>query len=150
MASLASQQQEGQVKLNTNSWHYKMWANSFSSYESKPYTTDLCRYCHRVFWQLVARAFLGVMIGVLCWMLVWGGLYQGLYLHTKLALCIVGAIALILGVVIGYSKWMHGDRGYRSEPKTLAGKYARAAKDGVCPIIQFDGDHKTSARSDDY
>lgn len=137
------------MKLNTKSWHYKLWAGSFSSYENKPLTTDLCRYCHKVFWQIMLRVFLVFMLGVLAWMLVWGGLYQGLFLHTKIALCVVGVIALIGGVLFGYLRWLDGGRGYRRQPKTLVGKYARAAKDGVCPIIQFD-EHHSTASSRDY
>jgi hypothetical protein len=126
------------VKLNTNSWHYKMWAGSFSSYETKPYNTDLCRYCHRVFWQLVLRGMLGLMIAALVWMVCYGGLYQGLWLHTKVALIIGGTIVGVIGLIVLYTRWLHGGRGYQREPKTLVGKYARAAKRGVCPIIEFD------------
>jgi hypothetical protein len=125
------------VRLNTNSWHYKMWKGSFGYHENVPRSTDLCRYCHRVFWQLVMRAMLGIMIAALLWMVVYGGLYQGLILHTKIALIVGGTIAGIIGVIVLYTRWLHGGRNYR-EPKTLVGKYARAAKRGVCPMVEFD------------
>lgn len=124
------------MKLNKNSWHYKMWANSFDSYDRAPLSTDLCRYCHKVFWQLFIRGLMVVMVGALLWMLGYGALYQGLFLHTKVALIIGGTIAAVLGAIILYARWLHGGRRY-SEPKTLVGKYARAAKQGICPMVDF-------------
>jgi hypothetical protein len=124
------------MKINKDSWHYKMWDDSFGRYDNKPSSTDLCRYCHRIFWQLVLRLFLALMICMMLWMLGWGFCYQGLILHTVPTLIISGVIVAIIAVVVLYARWLNRGRSYH-EPKTLVGKYARAAKQGVCPMVEF-------------
>lgn len=124
------------MTLDKNSWHYKLWASGYDRGDL-PSSTDLCRYCHRVFWQLFIRGLMVVMVGALLWMLGYGALYQGLFLHTKVALIVGGSIAAVIGAIILYARWLHGDRKYKPEPKTLVGKYARAAKQGVCPLVTF-------------
>ncbi len=131
------------MRLNTKSWHYKLWAGSFSHYEHRPTSTDLCRYCHRVFWQLVLYAFMFGCIGMLIFMLGYGAIYQGLVLHTKVALIVGGAIAAVIGAVVLYTRWLHGSPSYQ-QPKTLVGKYARAAKQGVCPLVTFSSESEES------
>lgn len=124
------------MTLNTNSWHYKLWCGSFSSYEHRPTSTDLCRYCHRVFWQLVAYGFMIGAIGLCVFALTYGLGYKLLWQHPVPTL-IVGAIAgTIILLVVLYNRWLHGSPSY-TQPKTLAGKYARAAKQGVCPLVTF-------------
>lgn len=122
--------------LNKDSWHYKMWLSSFSEGELRPQTTDLCRYCHRVFWQLVGRLLIVLVICFALWMSGWLFLYKALYLHTLLTLIIAGVIGVVVGIIALYVRWMNGHR-YDQEPTTLLGKYAKASKDRVCPLIEF-------------
>ncbi len=129
------------MKLNTKSWHYRMWAGSYDSYRDIPEQTDLCHYCHRVFWQLVLRAFLGFLIA---WLVGLAGvvLYiytvQGLYHHTVGTLIGTAiAAALIVGVIF-YNRWLNGKYATTTEAKTLAGKWLGARKERICPVVEFE------------
>lgn len=124
------------MKLNKNSWHYKLWDDSFDAYTSRPVSTDLCRYCHRVFWQLMFWAFVSVCGIGLLWAFVYGGIYQGLIRHTLLTLTIIGITGTVIGVFALYTWWINRDRSYR-EPTTLVGKYVQASKNKVCPMVEF-------------
>jgi hypothetical protein len=126
------------MKLNTNSWHYKMWYDSFDYHETIPKNTDLCRYCHRVFWRLMVYAFLYLSIAALAFLLVYGAIYQGLWRHTKDTLIFAGVLTAIGIPIVLYVRWFHGERFEPDEPKTLLGKYARAVKQGICPLVEFD------------
>lgn len=124
------------MKLNRNSWHYKLWAGTFEDRSYVPRDTDLCRYCHKVFWAVVLRAF---MFGALAVAVVMGAyllFYKGLYLHPLTFLEVTAIIASVIGAIVLYVRWINGRRSYQ-EPKTLVGKYARAAKQGVCPLVEF-------------
>jgi hypothetical protein len=63
-------------------------------------------------------------------------IYRGLILNTSLTLEILAAIAMVVTLVVLYVKWV-GGRGNYKEPKSLVGKYAYAAKRGVCPLVDF-------------
>jgi hypothetical protein len=127
------------MKLNKNSWHYKLWRKSFTFDERAPEETDLCRYCHKVFWQLVSYAALASMVVTLVIMCLWG-LYlfivKGLGQHTLLTLEIVAGIAATVTALVLYVRWLTRGRSYR-EPKTLVGKFAHASKQRVCPLVEF-------------
>ena len=126
------------MKINKDSWHYKLWRKSYSFDERVPQDTDLCRYCHKVFWQLVAYAAFCSMIvvaAVLCIaLLVMIG--RGFWLHPGLAFQITAGLFVGISALIFYVRWLHRGRTYR-EPKTLVGKYARATKQRVCPLVEF-------------
>lgn len=126
------------MKLNKHSWHYKMWASTFER-GMVPYSTDLCRYCHRVFWRLVLWAFLGTVIAALLFACGYGLIYKGLICNTLLTLEVGGILAGAISVVCLYLWWLNKDRSY-SEPRTLVGKFARASKQKVCPLVEFADD----------
>lgn len=124
------------MQLKKYSWHYKMWTNSFSTFEKQPEQTDLCRYCHRIFWQLLLRGLLCLCLLGILWMLGYALIYRGLILNTLITLEILAGIAAVVTMVVLYVKWLDGRNNYK-EPKTLVGKYAYAAKRGVCPLVDF-------------
>lgn len=126
------------MKINKDSWHYKLWRKSFSFDERVPQETDLCRYCHKVFWALVGYAALasmvvalGVMIIVILVMIG-----RGFWLHTGLAVEITLGVAAAVTAIVLYVRWLNRGRSY-SEPKTLVGQYAKATKQRVCPLVSF-------------
>lgn len=124
------------MQLNKNSWHYKVWSGSFDRYQGVPTSTDLCRYCHRIFWRLVLWTALASMLlwfaGTFLWLLI----YKGLVLNTLITLEILGGVAVFVGLVALYTMWISGSR-VKSQPKTLVGKWAQATKQGVCPMVEF-------------
>jgi hypothetical protein len=124
------------MQINKNSWHYKIWESTFDRYDPAPSGTDLCRYCHRVFWRLTLWAFLITVglfaAGMICYGLLYKGLYQNT-LFTLIALAVLGAIG---GVVYLYIRWLNGGKEL-SEPTSLAGKYLVASKQKVCPMVDF-------------
>lgn len=129
------------MKLNRNSWHYKVWAKSFDSYTGPPASTDLCRYCHRIFWQLVSYAILACLALAavsgcvfLAYMLIWKALIP----HFGTTLLVVGVIAAVIIAIGLYSRWLNGKRQYDQEPRTLVGQYLNAKKEKVCPLVEFD------------
>lgn len=125
------------MKINKNSWHYKLWSNGIGRYgKTIPTQTDLCRYCHRIFWVcllyvLMAFAFVYI-IGAVGYLIF----YLGLFLHTLLTLGIIGAVVVGGTLVYLYICWF--DNKESAEPTTLVGKYAQASKDKVCPLIEFE------------
>lgn len=129
------------MKINKDSWHYKLWRKSFSFDERVPTDTDLCRYCHKVFWSLVQYAALvallimtaGVAIGLL--FLIGKGFWE----HPALACEITLGGAAVITAIVLYVRWLNRGRSY-SEPTTLVGQYARATKQRVCPLVEFTDD----------
>lgn len=124
------------MQLNKNSWHYKMWSRSFDRYEGVPANTDLCRYCHRIFWRLLVS---GLLIGMILWLsggLLWLVIYKGLILNTVTTLIVMAVIAVVVAAGIFYYNWLSG-KSVLKEPKTLVGKWAQATKQGVCPLVEF-------------
>lgn len=124
--------------LKTDSWHYKLWEGSFGFDKKPPPSTDLCRYCHRVFWQIVARIVFVCMVGITLAVIGYGVIYEGFILHTKITFAATGVIVLLVTSVGAYFYWLNhkGD-----EPKTLVGKWVAARKQRVCPVVEFD--HRT-------
>ncbi len=129
------------MKINKSAWHYKLWKKSFNGYnEYAPSETDLCRYCHRVFWQVLGLAVLAALLVVTIGgglALLGIGLYQGLWKHTGTSLLVLGAIAAAVGVVYLYQRWLCG----KPKPKqddNLVGSWMAARKENVCPLIDFE------------
>lgn len=128
------------MKLNRNSWHYKIWANSFDTWNPAPTSTDLCRYCHRIFWQLFGYALVGCVILLMAAVVLFMGyllIWKALIPHVGTTLLIGGGI-VVAGVIVWlYCRWLNGKR-QNSQPKTLVGQYLQANKDKVCPLVEFD------------
>lgn len=127
------------MKINTETWHYKLWRKSFSHGEYIPDETDLCRYCHRVFWQVIGYAAFACMILALigCALALLGMfVYKGLYQNTAVTLEVTAAIAVAVTLVVLYVRWLNRGKSYR-RPQTLIGKYALASKQKVCPLVKF-------------
>ena len=128
------------MKINKDSWHYKLWRSSFAYDERRPGSTDLCRYCHRVFWQVVLRAMfvtIGLVAVGMVLMVLWMLITKALIPHPLTTLGIAAGIAAAITAIVLYVKWLNRSRSYR-EPQTLIGKYARASKQKVCPLVEFD------------
>lgn len=129
------------MKLNTNSWHYKLWDNSFGN-DYRPKSTDLCHYCHRVFWQIVYYAMLGSMIAAIVvfglYAVTYFLIYQAFCLHTKITLIAAGALIVVFTMVVSYAYWFSSDTRLKAEPNTLLGKWLSAKKQKVCPLVEFD------------
>lgn len=123
------------MNLSKNSWHYRLWASTYDK-GGQPDSTDLCRYCHRVFWKLVLWAFLVCFIASAIAWACYLFLYQGLYLHTVSFLVAMAIVASILGTIVWYVNWLTRGR-TQSEPRTLIGKFAAASKQKVCPLVKF-------------
>ena len=127
------------MKLNKDSWHYKMWRDTFDVYEPVPTSTDLCRYCHRIFWHGLLYI---VMVIAAFFVVGYSFIYKGLIQNTFITLTICGVLLGIVGIIVLYIMWLKRDRGYK-EPKTLVGKWAQARKQQVCPLVEFvDSDKK--------
>lgn len=126
------------MKINKDSWHYKLWRKSFSFGERVPEDTDLCRYCHKVFWALVGYAALASMciFLVVTVIMLLGLIGRGFWLHTGLAIKITLAATTAITAIVLYVRWLNRGRSYR-EPTTLVGKYASATKQRVCPLVEF-------------
>lgn len=123
------------MKINKNTWHYKLWKKSFLE-GAEPAETDLCRYCHKVFWQVLGIVVFGAMIlGGIAWLLFLF-FYQGLWLHPLTTLIVVAAIAAIVTVVACYNRWMNAPVRPTKE-RGLVGSWVSARKRSVCPLVQF-------------
>lgn len=129
------------MKINKDSWHYKLWAKTFDRHEI-PEETDLCRYCHKVFWQCFAIAcFVSmIIVAVVMALALLVMLGRAFWLHTGVALQVTVAIAAAITVLVLYVRWLTRSRYSRPEPKTLVGQYARATKQRVCPLVEFTDD----------
>lgn len=129
------------MKINKDSWHYKVWRKSFQYKSNIPEETDLCRYCHKVFWALVGYAalvsLLCVSVGGLAAVVFYVYGYKGLWLHTLPTVLGTLAVATVILAIVFYNRWLNRGRSY-SEPKTLVGQYARATKQRVCPLVEFE------------
>jgi|SRR5271166_3176398 len=133
------------MKLNKDSWHYKLWSSSFDVYEIKPVSTDLCRYCHKVFWQVMGWICFVIMLATLADVIAYCFIYKGLVCNTVPTLIVTGV--LLSGVVLVwlYARWLHRGRNppVNHEPQTLVGKWAHARKQQVCPIVEFTDSKKS-------
>jgi hypothetical protein len=133
------------MKINTNSWHYKLWRSSFKeSVWGVPDKIDLCRYCHRVFWQVISKA-LACLMAVGCVGALVYGFYVAFILHFILSMECLGAALLLLACPISYVTWLNHQRHPWEpvkEPKTLVGKWLQARKQRVCPMIEFTDENK--------
>lgn len=135
------------MQLNKKSWHYKMWDSTFTDYETKPKSTDLCRYCHRVFWKLVLITLVVSLMLTCVGILGYSIIYLGLILHTVPTLISIGSCAITGALIYLYVKWLDSRNNYR-EPTTLVGKYAKAVKRGVCPLVEFTDETVRVVRDD--
>lgn len=133
---LGADLKRNKMQINKNSWHYKVWASTFDTYNPAPESTDLCRYCHRIFWRLALYMTLIAMTIFSVGMLAYGIFYKGLYQNTMATLILTAIIGVVVGSLYLYNRWLNGNK-YATEPKTLIGKYAHASKQKVCPLVQF-------------
>lgn len=130
------------MKLNKDSWHYKLWCDTFDVYEPVPTSTDLCRYCHRIFWRGFLYIVMAIMVIAAFFVVGYAFIYKCLIQNTFITLTICGVLLGIVGIIVLYIMWLKRDRGYR-KPKTLVGKWVQARKQQVCPLVEFvDSDKK--------
>lgn len=128
------------MKINTNSWHYKLWVKSYEDGNTwVPEHIDLCRYCHRVFWKMMSYVLgAALALGIL------GSIVYAIYcvaIHFLLVVELIGIILVVLVVLIlpgFYIYWLNSRPNiYNPEPKTLVGKWLQARKQRVCPMVEF-------------
>lgn len=72
------------------------------------------------------------MVALFSWFLF----YKALYLNTGITLAGAGILGGMILIIHLYSRWLHGGL-LPQEPTTLFGKYAKAGKDRVCPLVEF-------------
>ncbi len=126
------------MKIDKSSWHYKLWRKSFEDKWRVPEETDLCRYCHRVFWQVLGIAALAgmVLVCIGCLLGLLGMfLYKGLWQNTGVTLTVLAIGGAIIGLIVLYVKWLKG--GPKKQNTTLLGSWASARKQQVCPLVEF-------------
>jgi len=136
------------MNIDKNKWHYKLWKYSFTN--SVPYETDLCRYCHRVFWSLLA-----VTIFIVCVLGIIGAAFallfmigRAFWIDTNLAFKVAGALIVSLALIISYVRWLRGSR-KSVEDQGLVKNWVRARKEGVCPLVTFQDDDEEDADDED-
>lgn len=128
------------MKINKNAWHYKLWKKSFNG-SDPPNETDLCRYCHKVFWSVLGLSVFFSMVAFLVGLLCYLVLYLGLWQHTGMTLLVGAGLAVLVGTVYLYDKWLNGKR---TVSTGVVGSYLSAKKAKVCPLIEFvDGEKKS-------
>lgn len=139
------------MKIDKNTWHYKLWRKSFILSRDVPDETDLCRYCHKVFWQLMGIAAMAGMfvMAIGCVLgLVGIFLYRGLWLNTEITLRVIGVIAPIVLLVYLYHRWLNGKRRPSSNNTGLVKSWMTARKQSVCPLVEFSDDNATEDDED--
>lgn len=131
------------MKINKDTWHYNLWRKSFPYRENVPEETDLCRYCHKVFWQIMGIAALAGMIlaGVGCLLvLAFMLVYQGFWLHTLTTFKVIGVgIAVIVPIVL-YVRWLNSKSVRKVSNGNLVTHWVAAKKQSVCPLVEFSDD----------
>lgn len=131
------------MKINKDSWHYKLWVKSFGyrPHYDIPKDTDLCRYCHKVFWQLVSIGMLASMLLIFA-----GGillltallLYKGVWLNPMIALKVVGIGGAIIVPIVLYNRWLNSNRKTKAvKEQNLLVSWVAAKKENVCPLVEF-------------
>ncbi len=128
------------MKINTNTWHYRLWKASFTHKWDVPDETDLCRYCHRVFWQLLGIAALcGAILFCAGTLLVGAAmiLYKGFWLNPGIAFPVTGILAAVITVLVLYKRWLKGSPKHSTNDANLASSWVAARKQKVCPLVEF-------------
>lgn len=122
------------MKINRNSWHYKVYEFGHASEEKVPETTNLCRY----FWRCWAGVGFGLMILTLLLALTAGACVVLYLLGLATFFFPIETGTITAGAVAIYFL-----RKYRkpTEPREpgLLRLYLQAKKEKVCPIIEFEG-----------
>lgn len=126
------------MKVNTKSWHYKIWVASFMN--SLPWkTTTLCNY----FWRVVLFSLMWFVIGSLALGGAGSFIYYGLY-KTYVGWMFIASVLSVLLLVQGI-KWSTNAilDWYDGRPPREPGlfmQYMKAKKQKLCPIIEFEED----------
>lgn len=122
------------MNIDKSSWHYKVWLKSFERPYNAPERTDLCHYCHRIFWGLLVNYLVPTALAV-CGI---GGavvivlsIIRVFYLHTVASIAVTIGIVAAVAVIVIYVRW------FIHEPRSFVGKVVDAKKRGVCPLIEF-------------
>ncbi len=123
------------MKINTNSWHYRLWKDSYDDPYRVPHEIDLCRYYHRVFWSVVGRILL-IALGTMVLVGMLWGLYVIFFENYRLTMTIIGISVALLILPLSYVWWLN-HMSKPKKPKTLVGKWFQARKQQVCPMVDF-------------
>lgn len=125
------------MKVNKNSWHYKILTERFCFMEGwyECYISgSLCLY----FWQVMFRLFLGVGLGLLVvsplfsWTIILLGLDPSVLGATGVLVLIMGLTATSAAIYIGMEFIVSKEK----EPNLVV-EYIKSKKNKVCPIIEF-------------
>jgi len=124
------------MKINKNSWHYKLYRLSYSFWNMEEYMpryeTNLCQYCRHtiisLFFATLVSGFLAMMACFCLATLGWGIWHYPMM--AKVFGCIVLGIAAIFGAVYYFT----------SDTSELVGEYIHAKTKGICPTIEFEDD----------
>jgi uncharacterized membrane protein YfbV (UPF0208 family) len=134
------------MKINKDTWHYKLWDKSYG-YDMPPDNTNLCDYCKKIFWEVSARVLL-VLIALLAIGILIGGpcfaIYAACWKHNYEALTMCGVITASAVAVVGVMTWIEYMAKRSVKPKTesnnLLVNWFKAKKEKVCPLIEFADD----------
>ena len=117
------------MNINQNSWIITI-AYFFTLDWDIPKRTSLCTLFWRVVGSVVMMLTISMLVGFCLGgigAIIWSFLLEALSLFTAIVIC--GAVFILcLRVVENIES---------RDPQTLAGKYFRAVKDKVCPIINI-------------
>lgn len=123
------------MKIKTDSWHYKVWAATFTY--AAPEYTDLCRYCQRVFFRLISTVLLALM----------GAALLGALVYAVFVAIVKAPLAVLFGVMVGalvlylgwaYMRWLDKTPPVIKDTDGPLIAWLKAAKLKVCPLIRFD------------
>jgi hypothetical protein len=114
------------MRIKKTSWHYRIYTWSCDLEGCVvPDQTNLCNYL----WVLIRLPLTGLCIAAIGVAILFCLFFLGaaIYHHPIIALCMVAAIGLILGVA-----WFS-----TTDTSELIGEYISAKKKGVCPVVEF-------------
>jgi len=122
------------MKIQKDSWHYKLYEKSYSEHRFPASNTNLCKYFWRVLGGTILLAFQVASVSI-----VLGAIGFLFYKYTLIMVSVVAVIAAIVGLYVLYtyiSDRKHAP-GYQEPEPGLLRSYLRAKKAKVCPLITF-------------
>lgn len=132
------------MKINTDSWHFKLykeWSSSAFNFELGYKSLSLCKYFWSVVLAVIATILMALMplvaIGFLAWM-IWDLIGWWTLMIIPSIVGFLGLAALI-GYIIERKKYS-GPQTKTKEPTpdTLVTSYIKAKKQKVCPLLEPD------------
>lgn len=122
------------MKISKKSWHYRLLRSGVNSDERIP--ANLCGYCWFLLYAVSLISLAAVMgiaaIVAICYLIYRFFTWDGLTLFVQVTMGTVVLFAIICLIVA----W-HQHKKNHPGPQTLAGKWLKAKKDKICPLIEW-------------